>query len=91
MDVVWDPKKVRSNRTKHRVSFPDAELVLFDPNAITIEEQWVGDEQRFVTLGMDALGRILVLVYTYRGDMIRLISARKATPREVRTYHEKGI
>jgi uncharacterized DUF497 family protein len=53
--------------------------VLFDPNALTREDLDVKNEQRFVSIGMDAIGRVLVVVYTYRGEDIRLISARSAT------------
>jgi uncharacterized DUF497 family protein len=85
MNVDWDPSKARANRVKHGVSFPDAEAVLFDPNGITREDADAEGEPRYVTLGLDALGRVLVVVYTYRGDTIRIISARKATRNEVRT------
>jgi uncharacterized DUF497 family protein len=74
---------------KHRVSFPDAEVVLFDPHGITREDDSAEGEQRFVTLGLDALGRVLVVVYAYRDDTLRIISARKATRNEVRTYEER--
>jgi len=59
--------------------------VLDDDLAITIRDETSGEE-RFVTLGIDALGRLLVVVYTSREDCIRIISARKATPRERRRY-----
>ena len=58
--------------------------------ALTIEDQIIDQEQRFLSVGSDAFGRILVIVYMYHGDTIRLISARKATPKE-RKYYEKGI
>jgi uncharacterized DUF497 family protein len=64
--------------------------VLFDPNALTREDMETEGEQRFVTVGMDALGRILIVVYTYRGEDIRLISARSANRRE-RMQYEEGI
>jgi uncharacterized protein len=89
MNVDWDPSKARANRVKHGVSFPDAEAVLFDPNGITREDENAEGEQRYVTLGLDALGRVLVVEYTYRGDTIRIISARKATRNEVRTYERR--
>lgn len=57
---------------------------------MTLEEQDADDEKRFVTVGTDALGRVLVVIYTYRLDMVRLISARKATLTERKRY-EKGI
>lgn len=90
MDINWDPKKAETNYRKHKIRFSDAETVLFDPMALTVDDQNVDREKRFVTVGSDALGRVLVVVYTYRGDSIRIISARKATPRE-RKYYEKGI
>lgn len=90
MKIVWDPKKAETNFRKHNVRFSDAESVLFDPLALTLEEQTVAGEQRFVTLGTDAIGRILVVVYTELQEGNRLISARKATPSERRQY-EEGI
>ena len=60
--------------------------MLHDEQAITIPDEGSENEDRFVTLGMDALGRVLVVVYTGRDDLPRLISARKATARERRQY-----
>jgi uncharacterized DUF497 family protein len=57
--------------------------------ALTIVDDSVGEENRFVTLGTDALGRLLVVVYTWRGDVMRLISARPATIGERRHYESK--
>ncbi len=85
MEIEWDPKKAKANARTHGVSFADAVMVLSDDLAITIEDPR-HSEQRFVTIGSDALGRILVVVYTYRGDRIRLISAREATPNERGRY-----
>jgi uncharacterized DUF497 family protein len=65
--------------------------VFEDEWALTIKEEYIEDEQRFVTMGMDFLGRVLVVVYTYRGDTIRLISARVATKSERRTYERKRV
>jgi uncharacterized DUF497 family protein len=90
MKVTWDPQKAETNFKKHKVRFSDAETVLFDTMALTIEDQDVGGERRFVSIGSDALGRVLVVVYTYREDAIRIISARRATPTE-RKYYEEGI
>jgi uncharacterized DUF497 family protein len=89
-DIDWDPEKARSNLKKHGVCFSDAEMVLSDPNGLTVEDTGAKDEQRFVTVGTDSVGRILVVVYEYRGEDIRLISARPATKRE-RTKYEEGI
>jgi hypothetical protein len=84
----WDPAKARQNLRKHGVDFADAVTVLEDEAALTIRDPFSEQEQRWITLGMDALGRLLVVVYTWRGDRIRLISARPATPRERRQYEE---
>ena len=65
-------------------------MVLYDPFALTLEEHVVATEQRFVTIGSDVVGRIIAVVYSYRVDTIRLISARKATITERKQY-EKGI
>ena len=87
VDVEFDPAKARANLRKHRVSFADAEQALRDPQAVTIEDPDAEGEQRFVTLGADSLGRILVVVYAFRGDRVRLISARKASKGEARQCH----
>ncbi len=87
MDIEFDPARARANVRKHRVSFADAEQALRDPFAVTIDDPDAEGEQRFVTLGMDALGRILVIVHTVRGDRVRLISARKASKGETEQYH----
>ena len=89
MRVVWDTNKAAANIRKHGVEFSHAATVLDDPMAITIEDKR-HDEQRFVTVGADLLGRILVVVYAYTGEEeIRLISAKKASPNERRIYEEK--
>jgi uncharacterized DUF497 family protein len=79
------PTKAASNYAKHGVQFADAVGVFTDDLAMTIEDTST-NEERFKTLGMDFLGRILVVVYTYRGDSIRLISALEATARQRATY-----
>ena len=89
MEIAWDPDKALSNFNKHGVRFSEAESVLYDPLALTIEDEDAEDEQRFVSLGTDSLSRILVVVYSYRTDQIRLISARKAEKNEKRSYEER--
>ncbi|HEY1408291.1 MAG TPA: BrnT family toxin [Promineifilum sp.] len=85
MKYEWDKAKAASNRRKHGVRFADAVTVLEDGNAVTIEDEHP-NEERFVTLGLDARERLLVVVYTFRDDTIRIISARKATSTEQRYY-----
>ena len=81
----WDERKAKTNLRKHRIDFADAVGVLEDPLGVTIPDENT-DEERFVTVGSDFLGRILVVVYTVRGHHVRLISARKATRQERRRY-----
>jgi uncharacterized protein len=83
----WDLRKAASNVRKHGIYFADAVLVLEDDHAITFRED-TSDEERWVTIGMDAFARILVVVYTWRGNSIRIISARPATPAENSHYTE---
>jgi hypothetical protein len=90
VELEWDPRKAIANLRKHGVDFADAGTVLHDEQAITIPDESSDAEDRFITLGMDALGRVLVVVYTWRGDRPRLISARKATSRERRHYGGTG-
>jgi hypothetical protein len=85
---VWDPEKAAANLRKHGVDFADAVTALFDERALTVPEP-SAHEDRFVTMGMDALGRILVVVYTWREDDVRLISARRATASERRRYGQR--
>jgi uncharacterized DUF497 family protein len=86
MDFEFDPDKAKTNLHKHKVSFSHAEQALRDPYAFTIEDPDSEGEARFVTLGMDSLGRVLVVVHTPRGDRTRLISARKASKGESEHY-----
>lgn len=85
VEFEWDPRKARANLNKHGVDFADAAMVLYDEFALTVAED-DPQEERFVTMGRDALDRILVLAYTWRGQRVRVISARKATPTERRKY-----
>ena len=85
MSIEWDPRKAAANSRKHGVSFEDASAVLYDEFALTVEDPH-RDEERFATLGLDAIGRLVVVVYTWRGETIRVISARRATARERRAY-----
>jgi uncharacterized DUF497 family protein len=87
MSFEFDPAKARTNLRKHGVSFSHAEQALRDPVAYTIDDPDSASERRFVTLGMDALGRVLVVVHTQRGERTRLISARKASRGEADRYH----
>jgi uncharacterized DUF497 family protein len=82
---VWGGEKAAANLKKHRVDFADAVGVFDDEFALRREDPDAEGEERFVALGMDHVGRAVV-VYTYREEIIRLISAREATKRERGQY-----
>ncbi|MGE0887631.1 MAG: BrnT family toxin [Blastocatellales bacterium] len=86
-EYEWDPKKSASNLRKHGIAFTDAVIALEDDLALTRDDDHP-NEKRYVTIGADDVGQILVVVYTYRGEKIRIISARVATPRERKQYTE---
>ena len=83
MNYEWDEEKATGNVRKHKVDFADAVGVFDDPHALAMRDS-APDEERYVAVGADLLGRILVVVYTHRGERIRIISARRATPSETR-------
>ena len=87
-DAEWDSRKATANLKKHGVDFADAATALHDERAITVRDKEAAEE-RYVTIGMDALGRVLVVVYTWRGDRPRLISARQAKRQEREQYEVK--
>jgi uncharacterized DUF497 family protein len=89
MQFEWNPEKARLNRRKHKVPFEEAVTVFYDPLSATFDdaEHSVG-EQRLITVGYSAQGRLLVVSHTERGEVLRIISARRATAHE-RKKHEK--
>jgi uncharacterized protein len=70
MEYEWYQGKADANLQKHKVDFADAVYALEDENALTLEDLHL-DEQRFITMGIDVLGRLLVVVYAWRGERIR--------------------
>ena len=88
VEYEWDPDKAQTNLRRHGVDFADAVFAIEDDQAMTMEDPDSIGEQRFVTVGVDALGRLLIVVYTWRDETIRLISARQATRSERRRYEE---
>lgn len=90
VEAEWDPAKARSNLAKHGIGFADADSVFDDPFAISIPNKSPTTEERFVAIGADTFGRILVVSYTYRRSRPRIISARRAT-RSEREEYGKGI
>ncbi len=90
----WDPQKAKANIQKHKVSFERACTIFKDPQALSIyDEEHSEKEDRWITLGMDINGNLLVVVHTFdqineNSCKIRIISARKATKREIKQYNE---
>ena len=83
----WDPRKSASNAKKHKVTFEEARSAFADPNGLVIDDpDHSQDEDRFILLGLSYAVRLLVVSHTFRSNTVRIISARKATPREATTY-----
>ncbi len=88
MEYEWDENKAKYNYKKHGIYFADAVSIFSDNFAINIFEEHP-KEERFIIIGMDAFSRVLVVVYTWKADnLIRLISARKATKSERKQYEQ---
>jgi uncharacterized DUF497 family protein len=87
MDFEWNRAKERANRKKHGVDFRAAAKVFLDPHVIEFDDRDATGELRFNAIGL-VEGRMLFVVYTMRGDVVRIISARGAEPHEKRKYHE---
>ena len=90
MAAEFDPKKNAENLKKHGLSLSEGDGVLNDPLAVTIEDRSAVGEQRFVTIGTNVFGSVMVVVWTPRGDGARTISVRRAEPSERQDY-EEGI
>jgi uncharacterized protein len=89
LNCEWDNDKERKNLKKHGVSFIEAATVFDDPFCLTIDDVLHSTEEyRFLTMGYSNRQRLLVVVHTDRGDNIRIISARVATPSERRDYDQ---
>ncbi len=86
MRFRYDPAKAAANFKKHDVSFADAEGVFQDPLAVTQEDPDAEGEGRFVTVGLGSAAELLVVVYAMRDEEVRLISARRASRKERKTY-----
>jgi len=86
--ATFDPKKNAANLKKHGIALSEGDGVLSDPLAVTIEDESAQGEQRFVTLGANTFGSLMVVAWTPRDEDVRIISVRKPTPKERRTYEE---
>lgn len=91
MEFTWDTSKDRANRRKHGIAFQEAKTVFYDEYARLIHDpEHSEDEDRFILLGLSSAMRTLVVCHCYREDdeLIRIISARKATKRERDQYED---
>ena len=87
----WDPQKAARNLAKHEVTFEEAATVFGDPlGRITSDPRHSVDEERFVLLGFSKQQRLVVVMFVEREEAIRIISARRAIPRERRDYEQGG-
>lgn len=89
IDFEWDDAKSESNVRKHGVSFEEASTVFYDPHALLVADDGHSlDEDRFIIVGLSAVARVLTVCHCYRStnELIRIISARKATKNEESTY-----
>jgi hypothetical protein len=91
MHFGWDRRKALANAAKHGVTFVEAESVFGDPLASTLDDpRHSHEEVRYVIFGQSDWGNYLAVMFTERGDAIRIISARRMTSRERREYEEGG-
>jgi uncharacterized DUF497 family protein len=91
MEFEWDEDKAKANLKKHKVRFDEAATVFGDFLAITFPDpDHSMDEDRYITIGTSDRGRVLIISHTDRDERTRIISARKATPRERKVYEEKN-
>ena len=92
MNIIWDEEKNQENIKNHKVSFQEAEAVFYDPNAKIIHDpDHSVEEDRFIILGLSKLLKLLVVCHCYReeDEIIRIITARKATNKETKNYGGK--
>jgi len=91
VNFEWDPGKARQNRREHRIPFQEAATIFGDPLAVTYPDpDHSTSEQRFITVGMSSVGRVLIVAHVDRNENVRIISARKTTQRERKHYEEKN-
>ena len=88
MEYEWDPAKAKANLRDHKVDFADAALALEDPLARTVHDPDASGEERYVSMGADPSGRLLVTIFMRRRKRIRIISSRRVSPAERRQYEE---
>jgi uncharacterized DUF497 family protein len=94
MRIEWDPNKDRANQAKHKVCFETARLVFDDPHHLSVQDRHIGGEERWQTVGLIRGVVVLLVAHTYREDetgeeVVRIISARKATSNERQRYEQE--
>lgn len=91
MQFAWDEKKKDHNERKHGVSFEEAETVFLDPLALIFDDEWHSvNEEREIIIGLSAGSRLLIISFTEKNNVIRIISAREATNKERKDYEENA-
>lgn len=86
MNIEYDLAKAESNFDKHSVSFDEAATAILDDEALVMEDIDSRDENRWILIGLSNQTRLLTVIYTVRGDFVRIISARKSTKKEASYY-----
>lgn len=92
IEFAWNPAKAAANKRKHHVSFSEAQTVFYDEEALLLADPDHSEEEdRFILLGLSASLRVLLVIHSYRdeNETIRIISARKANPRERSMYEQR--
>src|SRR5436190_14670018 len=90
MPFEWDHAKAQQNLSRHGLSFEEAATIFDDPSILSLPDDFHSEEEdRNLSFGLSQAGRLLAMAWTLRGDTIRIISARSATPRE-QTRYEQG-
>lgn len=89
LQFEWDPEKAKANLKKHGVDFEEASTIFKDPQFVSfVDEEHSADEERYITIGLSSMVRLLMAAHTERKKRIRIISARKATKNEEKFYNE---
>ncbi|HRO60059.1 MAG TPA: BrnT family toxin [Burkholderiaceae bacterium] len=88
MAIEFDPKKDAANRRKHGISLSEGDGVTDDPFVLTLEDESSREEQRFIALGRNIFGQLRLVVYTYRGEVVRLISVRRPDAKQAKAYEQ---
>ena len=89
LSFLWDKRKATTNLRKHGIAFEAAATIFWDPLMLTVpDHEHSNGEERFISIGRTWRDRLITVAHTESGDTIRIISARRATPKETRMYEE---